>query len=129
MINYKLDPRRNVHLFSHHQILCILIKNVVIQRFRNKITGKNVLLLSYLHCFWEANFIHYVLPSAAWEIKVSYRCVCFLHGSHWLENSWLMVVTFVHSKSFYAYFLCIFVFYVSAAVKLTVNTISLNTFV
>jgi hypothetical protein len=98
-------------------MLCILVKNVMIQRFRNKTTGKNVLPLSYLQCFWKANFIHDVLPSAAVDINVSYTCICFLHGSHWLESLWLMDVTSVHSRKCYAYFLCIFVFCVSGAVK------------
>jgi len=43
----------------------------MIQRFTNKTTGKNVLPLSYLQCFWKANFIHDVLPSAAVKISVS----------------------------------------------------------
>lgn len=117
--NLILNPRRNAHLFSqqHHQMLCILVKNVMIQRFRNKTTGKNVLPLSYLQCFWKANFIHDVLPSVAEEINVSYTCICFLHGNHWFENWWLMNVTSSHSRNFYAYFLCIYVICVSAAVK------------
>lgn len=108
--NLILNSRRTAHLFSqeHNQILHILVKNVMIQRFRNKTTGKNVSPLSYLQCFWKANFIHDVLSSAAEEINVSYTCICFLHGSHWLENSWLMDVTPLHSRKFYA-FLC-FVF-------------------